>query len=206
MSRDLLGVPRRVSSEKEVSQALLLSRALLGAEPIRDSIEEAGDLAARQQLHWLAEISTRHERRLRNVLREEAAALEAWDGRCVEHPELAREGWDEDKHPRLGGPPNAGWFAATGDSGVATSDRDGASPKTNGGTKPRHEDEALAQAPAPGQPPAQGGAPAAAPGRNKFGEWPDRPKGYIPKEVNPNGCIRPWSGGWKAFTRGYRRV
>ncbi|HWC89681.1 MAG TPA: hypothetical protein VG433_08500, partial [Pirellulales bacterium] len=40
--------------------------------------------------------------------------------RILERLEYAAEIWDESKHPRAGGPPNAGWFASTGGSaGIA---------------------------------------------------------------------------------------
>jgi hypothetical protein len=41
---------------------------------------------------------------------------------------LARGGWDPDKHPRTGAPPNAGWFAPTGGTGSAGSAQEGEAP------------------------------------------------------------------------------
>jgi hypothetical protein len=47
------------------------------------------------------------------------AELEAEDRLIKAEPSgnvLARGGWDPDKHPRTGAPPNPGWFAPTGGS------------------------------------------------------------------------------------------
>ncbi len=41
---------------------------------------------------------------------------------------LARAGWDPDKHPRAGTPPNAGWFAPTEGSSPEGSSRESAAP------------------------------------------------------------------------------
>jgi hypothetical protein len=71
-----------------------------------------------EQLEWLAQISDDHERKVRTLLREEAEAREAQQ-RYEQFTEAwtAQEAqWDPSKHPRLGGPPNAGWFATTGGS------------------------------------------------------------------------------------------
>ena len=45
------------------------------------------------------------------------AALEAED-RLIKAELLARAGWDPDKHPRAGTPPNPGWFAPTEGAGA----------------------------------------------------------------------------------------
>ncbi len=70
----------------------------------------------RARLEWLAGISPRHERALRRQLASEAEALETRSRfeRFVEAWELQEAAWDPAKHPRQGGPPNAGWFATTG--------------------------------------------------------------------------------------------
>ena len=93
---------------------------------------------ARQQLEWLADISTDHEQRLNRILREEAKAREAADRerQLREGREFDEEEWDSSKHPRTGRPPNPGWFAATGGG-------------TGGGSGSGEPDQ-LAQAPLPG--------------------------------------------------------
>lgn len=78
--------------------------------PCRDTHE-------REQLEWLAEISIEHKRQLGELLRREAAeaAARVRAAQILEGlKRVAEEEWDPAKHPRLGGPPNAGWFAATG--------------------------------------------------------------------------------------------
>ena len=107
-------------------------------------------LPSRKALEWLASISSDHERELRRQLREEAAAAQrreylAWLGAVstshetswhafrsevpahlpalIEGPDVHEAYWDPAKHPRLGGPPNAGWFATTGGSSGELSDQ-----------------------------------------------------------------------------------
>jgi hypothetical protein len=73
----------------------------------------------RRQLEWLASISTTHETKLRRVVAAEAEAREARERfeRFLENPALQEAEWDPAKHPRRGGPPNAGWFATTSGTG-----------------------------------------------------------------------------------------
>jgi hypothetical protein len=89
---------------------------------LRD-LAEAGqtDSRKREQLQWLAQISTDRGRQLDSLLLEDAAAAEVRQRarRCLENLEQLREVWDDSKHPRAGGPPNAGWFASTGGSSAA---------------------------------------------------------------------------------------
>jgi hypothetical protein len=77
-----------------------------------------GDELRREQLEWLAEISPEYARQLRDLQREEAMAAEVRERsrHIIESLERAAEEWDDSKHPRAGGPPNAGWFASTGGS------------------------------------------------------------------------------------------
>lgn len=94
---------------------------------------EGSSRPERHQLQWLAEISTKYEIQFWNLLREETLLCEAED-RKREHgewPAPALEDWDESKHPRLGGPPNAGWFASTGDSNSAVSSGSEKQPTTD---------------------------------------------------------------------------
>ncbi|MBI2824656.1 MAG: hypothetical protein HYX69_08225 [Planctomycetia bacterium] len=70
-------------------------------------------------MQWLGHISTEREQHLRSALRDEAEAL---DERRRHEPlveeSIAQEAWDASKHPRLGGPPNPGWWATTGGAGA----------------------------------------------------------------------------------------
>jgi hypothetical protein len=68
-------------------------------------------------------ISTTHESQFRSLLAREAEAQEAQTRfeRFVERWDVQEAQWDPAKHPRLGGPPNAGWFATTGGTGGARS-------------------------------------------------------------------------------------
>ncbi len=78
---------------------------------------EAEARRQREQLEWLATISEEHEYKLHTLLSEEAEALEG-QRRAEQFAEMLLEGdWDPSKHPRLGGPPNAGWWASSGGSG-----------------------------------------------------------------------------------------
>lgn len=58
------------------------------------------------------------------------AALEAEDRliKAERADALARAGWDPDKHPRAGAPPNPGWFAPAGASSAEGSARESGSP------------------------------------------------------------------------------
>jgi hypothetical protein len=79
---------------------------------------EAEARREREQLEWLATISEEHERKLQTLLWEEVEAKEAQQ-RCewFTEDQTAQEAWDPSKHPRQGGPPNAGWWASTGGNG-----------------------------------------------------------------------------------------
>jgi DNA-directed RNA polymerase subunit F len=85
---------------------------------LRNQLREPGDDERRRLLEWLADISPEHERQLRELPREEAIAAEVRERsrQIVERLEHATEVWDDSKHPRAGGPPNAGWFISTGGS------------------------------------------------------------------------------------------
>jgi hypothetical protein len=70
----------------------------------------------RRLLEWVATISPRQESELRSLL---AAEAEERESRYrlemfLESLDLQEAQWDPAKHPRLAGPPNAGWFATTG--------------------------------------------------------------------------------------------
>lgn len=117
------------------------------------------DSRKREQLEWVAGISTDPKRRFDELLREEAAAAEVRQraSRCIENLERLREIWDDSKHPRAGGPPNAGWFASTGGSAARTLGRLSTPSKPDGLVLPRGP-QYLAQV----APPAQGGQGGAA--------------------------------------------
>jgi hypothetical protein len=72
---------------------------------------EAEARRQRELLEWLAQISEEHERKLRRLLQEEAAAREFQRRAEQLSGTMLEANWDPAKHPRLGGPPNAGWWA-----------------------------------------------------------------------------------------------
>jgi hypothetical protein len=82
----------------------------------RGSEYEPRDIATREQLRVLASYSARHAEELRRLEEAEVAAERRRDWL-----ERFWEAWDPAKHPRLGAPPNAGWFASKG-GGVDSSD------------------------------------------------------------------------------------
>jgi hypothetical protein len=154
------------------------------------------DEPRQEQLEWLAAISPEYARQLRDLQREEAIAAEVRERsrQIIERLELAAEQWDDSKHPRAGGPPNAGWFVSTGSSGALARLPANPSPKPDGLARPPRQQDQLAQAQQPGQPPAQGGQQLPAPGNdrhtNPFGTWPKRPAGFVPQR------IRDYGAGW----------
>ncbi|MGD9721838.1 MAG: hypothetical protein AB7O59_11040 [Pirellulales bacterium] len=139
-------------SEQPPDEAWLFAQALLGRPIPSPSAARAEGRAKREQLAWLASVSTDHERQLRTQLSRRSAAVEErerlewlasfsprherelrrmqaaeaevrtarvryeqlFEDLCVQEAD-----WDPSKHPRLGGPPNAGWFATTGTSSSA---------------------------------------------------------------------------------------
>jgi hypothetical protein len=74
----------------------------------------------RELLEWAAQISTECERKLRPLQRQEAEEREAWLRAERYAEQLLEERWDPSQHPRLGGPPNAGWWVTTKGSGQGT--------------------------------------------------------------------------------------
>jgi hypothetical protein len=68
----------------------------------------------REILEWAAGISTHAEEKLRALRCKEAEERGAWR-RAESFVESLLEGsWDPSQHPRLGGPPNAGWWSTSG--------------------------------------------------------------------------------------------
>ncbi|HWC88032.1 MAG TPA: hypothetical protein VG433_00190, partial [Pirellulales bacterium] len=109
------------------------------------------DEPRREQLEWLAAISPEYARQLRDLQREEAIAAEVRERsrQIIESLELAAEQWDDSKHPRAGGPPNAGWFVSTGGSAARARLPANPSPKPDGLANPPHRQDQLAQAKQP---------------------------------------------------------
>ncbi|MEX0677017.1 MAG: hypothetical protein WD063_08080 [Pirellulales bacterium] len=75
--------------------------------------------------------------------------------RLVEGWDVQEAQWDPSKHPRRGGPPNAGWFATTGGSGSAQKSLNGpdagpGSPNPFQLVSASSKDHAIAQAAAKG--------------------------------------------------------
>jgi hypothetical protein len=81
---------------------------------------EAEARRERENLEWAASISPRAEGILRALERKEAEEREAWSRAEAFVEKSLGETWDPSKHPRLGGSPNAGWWATTGGSGNDT--------------------------------------------------------------------------------------
>ncbi|HEX4150238.1 MAG TPA: hypothetical protein VHY20_14675, partial [Pirellulales bacterium] len=106
------------------------------------------DEPRQEQLEWLAAISPEYARQLRDLQREEAIAAEVRERsrQIIERLELAAEQWDDSKHPRAGGPPNAGWFVSTGSSGALARLPANPSPKPDGLARPPRQQDQLAQA------------------------------------------------------------
>lgn len=106
------------ASGLSLSESWLFVQSLLG-NPIPDPTATANRARAeREHLEWLAQISDEHEAKLRSILREETEARELLRRReRFSEDWTAQEQWDPSKHPRQGGPPNAGWFASTGGGG-----------------------------------------------------------------------------------------
>jgi hypothetical protein len=124
-----------------------------------------GDEPRREQLEWLAAISPEYARQLRDLQSGEAIAAGARERsqRIIERLELERTAeaeWDDSKHPRAGGPPNAGWFVSTGSATALRTRPANASPRLDALAKPPRRQDQLAQAQQPAQPPAQGGQQA----------------------------------------------
>ncbi len=101
------------SSTREFAQALL-GKVVPSAAGTQDHARHK-----REQLEWLAAISTEHERRLRRLVQEESDArarherLEWLSTISTVH----EADWDPAKHPRGAFPQNRGWFSPTGGSG-----------------------------------------------------------------------------------------
>ena len=103
--------------------------------------EQTDATAERAQFEWLARISPRHESQLRSLLRTEAEVAEA-RGRVeqlVEYADVQEAKWDPAKHPRRGGPPNAGWFATTGGTSSSTKPQSAGQPTSIGATGARSQ-------------------------------------------------------------------
>jgi hypothetical protein len=83
--------------------------------------QEAKARHERALLEWLAEISTEAEAKLRELQRRENDERAAWHRAERFVKSLLEDGWDPSKHPRLGGPPNAGWWVTTKGNGLNAS-------------------------------------------------------------------------------------
>jgi hypothetical protein len=92
------------------------------ADQLRDCARrEVKARIQRESFVWLAEISTAHDAQLRRQSPSGAGIRgELHHATSFEDRYEVQEVWISSKHPRLGGPPNAGWWAPTGGSGHAT--------------------------------------------------------------------------------------
>lgn len=150
------------AGDNDSNEARAFAEALLGKRLTSESsAASTRTVIDRERLEFLAEIAPDAAR---NLLRSRSF--------------VASEEWDEDKHPRLGGPPNAGWFANTGGAAASSGRRDSSQ---SGGNERREfpNHHTLAQA----LPPI---ASAPEP-RNPFGVWPDRPARVRPGLIHYNG-------------------
>jgi hypothetical protein len=86
---------------------------------------EAQALHDREVLEFAAQISTQAAGKLRANERKEVEEREAWRRAELFAESLLEDNWDPSKHPRLGGPPNAGWWVTTrgGAQGTETGGR-----------------------------------------------------------------------------------
>ena len=112
--------PKTAGASKREELERLAQFSSRHAEELRklqsDEITEADN---RELLEWAAQISTRTEDTLRALQWKEAEEREAWRN-AEQFAEILLEGnWDPSKHPRLGGPPNAGWWATTCGAGAS---------------------------------------------------------------------------------------
>lgn len=83
----------------------------------------------RELLEWLAEFSEKNRYKMRALDREDAQRHESGQrgGQSFDAFGVQEAQWDPSKHPRVGGPPNAGWFATTTGGGGSDASTDSVS-------------------------------------------------------------------------------
>ncbi|MGD9722977.1 MAG: hypothetical protein AB7O59_21390 [Pirellulales bacterium] len=126
-AQTLLGRPipspsavRAEARAKRAQLAWLASISTRHEQQLHDELSRrSAAIEDRERLEWLASFSPRHERALRRLQAAEAEVREARARyeRLVEDLRVQEADWDPSKHPRLGGPPNEGWFASKGGAG-----------------------------------------------------------------------------------------
>lgn len=108
--------------DQHVSDAFNFAQDLLGKSSARSSIVQTTGNPANspELLEWVATITGRRPIQQSNAAgRFAEEAPSAVD--VADFVSSLREGtWDSAKHPRRGGPPNAGWFASTGTPGYTS--------------------------------------------------------------------------------------
>ena len=109
----------KAQRERERLEWLTQISARAEAELRQIRSAEAQQRRKREQLQWLAQISDGHERQLRALVAEEKGPT-ARPLRAVRRGLARARAWDASKHPRLGGPPNPGWWATRGGSSSAS--------------------------------------------------------------------------------------
>jgi hypothetical protein len=120
-AQELLGNPVPASAGHDLAAELEYREWLAQISPrheeaLRKRRHDEHELRRkREHLEWLAAVSKEHEATLRDFLQQEAKS----SGELQAHDQYAEEQWDPAKHPRRGGPPNAGWFAGGGGGGGA---------------------------------------------------------------------------------------
>jgi hypothetical protein len=98
-----------------LSESWIFAQSLLGNPIPSPSAATSRSRHEREHLEWLAQISDEHAGKYGALLRAEAEACVAQQRSAPVYGDwTAQEQWDSSKHPRQGGPPNAGWFASTG--------------------------------------------------------------------------------------------
>ncbi|MGD9722012.1 MAG: AHH domain-containing protein [Pirellulales bacterium] len=123
-AQTLLGRPipspsavRAEARAKREQLAWLASISRRHEQQLHDELSRrSATIEDRERLEWLASFSPRHERERRRLQAAEAEVREARARyeRLVEDLSVQEADWDPSKHPRLGRPPNAGWFASKG--------------------------------------------------------------------------------------------
>ena len=185
---DWSGEPPKLSERELLEWAASFSpRAEAELCRLRWAEAEAKEKAqrGRELLEFVVSISGKpeHERELRTLLRKEAEEQEAREReQRLAEAWPAQEAWDAAKHPRLGGPPNAGWWASNGGTGG------GSHAPSDPGPTNRSNDPHAARPANTGRSASPGSAEPGARGARELG----RSKRLPTVRVNPPRNSRQW--------------
>lgn len=119
MDRRIQKETAKLSDTSPRSESWLFAQAILG-NAIASDVSLDAEARDRLTLEWAAQISTRAESKLHALQIQESRNHEVLSPSAQFAAELREGTWDPSKHPRRGGPPNAGWFAPTGTSGTTS--------------------------------------------------------------------------------------